>query len=459
MPASLNRRAFLHHTAAAFSGLAAARAVGGDRTAARAGYGELVPIKDETTGLPLLKLPAGFRYLTMSWTGQPLSDGRKTPGAHDGMAVVKSDGPLVTIIRNHEVGGDGTPIGDKAKSYDPRGRGGCTNLVFDCDQGKLIKSWVGISGTSRNCAGGPTPWGTWLTCEETTDGPPLPKDIKPGAPKGFERDHGYIFEVSADEPAAAVPLVAMGRFNHEAVAVDPATGCVYETEDKNAAGFYRFTPKTPGKLAEGGKLEMLKVPGEPDLRHASRSGATRFRCTWVPIEEPNRVHSPGTTNGQGVFAQGKAQRATSFARLEGCWHGQGKIYFTATSGGKARAGQVWEYDPPTMMLRLVYESPTVKTLDYPDNLTVTPKGGILVCEDGGPHPKRLHGLTRDGRIFPFAENSVLLEDAIFGHKGKFQEQEWCGVTFSPCGRWMFANIQTPGITFAITGPWEEGALG
>jgi secreted PhoX family phosphatase len=452
---AFDRRVFLQQSAAALAGLAAASARPA-RGAEAAGYGELVEVKDETTGLPLLKLPRGFRYVTMGWSKSPLDDGNKTPGAHDGMAVVKSDCSSVTLIRNHEVGGDGKAFGALENAYDPRARGGCTTLVFDTNKGKLLKSWVSLSGTVRNCAGGPTPWGTWLSCEESTDSPPLPSEVR--LTKGYEKTHGWVFDVSPERPGPAVPLTAMGRFNHEAVAVDPATGIVYETEDKGTAGFYRFTPKTPGKLVEGGKLEMLKVKRERDLREGSKRGAKEFRCSWVPIEDPERVHDK-KTDGLGVFAQGKALGGTAFSRLEGCWHSQGKIYFTATSGGKAKSGQVWEYDPVASKLRLVYESPNRATLDYPDNFTVSPKGGLLVCEDGSPHPQRLLGLAHTGQLFHFAENNVLLEKSTMGHQGKFQEQEWCGVSFSPDGRWMFANIQTPGITFAITGPWENGALG
>jgi secreted PhoX family phosphatase len=181
-------------------------------------------------------------------------------------------------------------------------------------------------------------------------------------------------------------------------------------------------------------------------------------CKWVKIADPERPHSPDTTDGGGCFSQGKAQGGTSFARLEGAWQGEGKIYFTATSGGKAKCGQVFEYDPKTSMLRIVYESPGADICDYPDNIAVSPRGGILLCEDGGARAKRLHGLTTKGVLFPFAVNNVNLTDPYMGHKGNFVEQEWAGATFSEDGKWMFANIQTPGITFAITGPWEDGEL-
>lgn len=451
-----DRRVFLHQSAAALTGLAATAGYARGAKSTSVGYGELSPVKDETTGLPLIQLPPGFRYLSFGWTGTKLDDGRKTPGAHDGMAVVKTEGDLVTLVRNHEIDGNGKPMGAVEQSYDPRARGGCTNLVFDTAQGKLVKSWVSLSGTVRNCAGGLTPWGTWLTCEEATNGPD--ESLLPKLTKGFDETHGWIFEVPAEGVSNAEPLKAMGRFRHEAVAIDPMTGQVYETEDKDKAGLFRFTPKQPGKLAAGGKLEMLKVDGEPDLRFKSKSGTKEFNCSWVEIAEPELAHVTALLEEQGCFTQGKRLGGTTFARLEGAWYGQGNIYFTATSGGTKKAGQVWEYHPQSSKLRLVYDSPGIKILDYPDNLTVSTRGGMLLCENGGAHPQRVLGLTPQGQLFPFAENNCRITKPVFGIKGNFAEQEWAGATFTPDGKWMFVNIQVPGITLAITGPWEEGAL-
>ncbi len=119
---------------------------------------------------------------------------------------------------------------------------------------------------------------------------------------------------------------------------------------------------------------------------------------------------------------------------------------------------MWEYDPRNERLRLVFESPDKKILDKPDNITVSPRGGIVLCEDGDFIPQRLQGLTPDGRIFPLAANNVRLSGEKNGLRGDFREQEWAGVCFSPDGEWLFANIQEPGITFAITGPWEKNFI-
>ena len=415
------------------------------------GYGDLQPVRDDTTGLPLLALPPGFTYLSFSWRADRLDDGRVTPGAHDGMAAFTAPGGRVRLIRNHEIDADLGAFGT-APAYDPQAGGGTTTLEFDPDAGKLVKSWASLCGTVRNCAGGPAPWGAWLTCEETLHEPrPANKYSKP---------HGYVFEVPVDGAATAEPIVGMGRFVHEAVAVDPATGIVYLTEDHTASGFYRYVPTTPGRLREGGRLEMLALDARPryDTRTGQRSG-TSFPVHWVPIRDPDRPHRVAERgDGQGVSSQGVDQGAAVFSRLEGAWCDRGAVYFTATSGGDMRSGQVWEYTPAREQLRLVFESPGPQVLNMPDNLTMSPRGGLAICEDGGGGPQRIHGMTRDGRLFPFASNAMVLNGERNTFRGDFRDREFTGVCFSADGRWMFFNVQTPGVTFAVTGPWEQGKL-
>ena len=445
----MNRRFFLKSTTAAAVAAvpfgALARAEQSTRAALRkgqsAGYGPLFETADETTGLPLLLLPEGFRYVSFGWRGDMMDDGVATPSAHDGMAAFPGDNGRTRLVRNHEVG-RGTPF--TGAMYDSAAGGGTTTLEFDSHRGAVVSAHANLSGTIRNCAGGLTPWGTWLTCEETNDFTTMP--------------HGYVFEVPADGSlSSAVPLRDMGRFSHEAVAVDPQTGYVYETEDAGgSSGFYRFVPNTPGALANGGQLFMLRLKNLPLANlGASYSNGVTFDVVWVPIATPDNPTS--TAPGNFVWAQGRALGAATFARLEGCWYGNDhKIYIVSTSGGTTQ-GQIWVYDPAKERISLLFESPGADVLNMPDNITVSPRGGLVLCEDGSGL-EYMHGLTVDGNIFRFAQNNVKLNGERNGLAGDFTGSEWAGATYSPDGRWLFANIQSPGITFAITGPWGSGAL-
>jgi uncharacterized protein len=415
------------------------------------GYGDLKRRKTKNTGEEILSLPDGFEYVVFGKTGDKMSDGRLTPSAHDGMAAFGVDG-AIRLIRNHEVrarkGEVGKAIGAKNHSYDGSAGGGTTTLVVDPKTRELKKDFVSLSGTIVNCAGGPTPWGTWISCEETTVGH-IPGQVyhKDSDVVKFDRDHGYNFEVSvlADGTTKAVPLKAMGRFVHEAVAVDPVTGIVYQTEDVGTAGFYRYIPDKPTKLAEGGKLQMLKIVGKDGLDTRKNMTAKEIhRCEWVDIKDVDP--SNATEKPLAVFQQGKAQGAATFGRLEGCWYGNGHIYLNSTDGGNAKKGQIWRYTPrgDGGELVLLFESPSADVLDAPDNICVSPRGGLAICEDGGGN-QFIRGLTPDGRIFSFAENVL-------------NDSEFAGSCFSPDGQTLFVNLQTPGLTLAIWGPWERGGL-
>ena len=412
---------------------------GGVRRGHTVGYGPLFETFDRTTGLPLLALPEGFKYVSFGWVGDAMDDGTPTPAAHDGMAAFAAGRGRVRLIRNHEVGA-GTPF--SSAFYNPAAGGGTTTLEFDTHTGEVGSMRDSISGTIRNCAGGLTPWGTWLTCEETTL-------FHAGMP------HGYIFEVPVDGLGDPTPLRDMGRFSHEAVAVDPATGYVYETEDTGNAGFYRFVPSTPGRLSDGGELFALKVKGVDvanlgaDLPHN-----VTYDVEWVPIGTPD---APGMIPGDFVWQQGRVQGAARFARLEGCWYGNdAKVYIVSTNGGIGQ-GQIWEYDPAAETIRLLFQSPGASVLNAPDNICVSQRGGLVLCEDGNGE-EFLHGLTVDGEIFQFAKNTVVLNGERNGITGDFRGSEWAGACYSPDGKWLFASLQTVGITFAITGPWAAGAL-
>ena len=414
------------------------------------GYGPLRPVNDESTGLPLLQLPDGFRYVSFGWAGDPMDGGLRTPGLHDGMAAFEGPDGTVQLIRNHEISA-GRPF-DPALAYDEGAAGGTTTITFDPKAGRMISSRSSIAGTSRNCAGGATPWNSWLTCEETTMGPGVDQPT-------ITKPHGFIFEVPLDGRPTLEPLTDMGRFVHEAVAVDPETSIVYETEDQRRAGLYRFIPRTPRRLSNGGQLQMLAVAGKPrlDLRTSQRMG-TRYPVKWVDIAEPTRASvDPIAKDSGGVCAQGFEGGGALFGRLEGAWYSSGRIFVTSTDGGNAKMGQVWELDIKEQELRLVFESPGADVLVMPDNLVVSPRGGLVLCEDGGANPC-MHGLTRDGKIVRFARNNAVLGGERSGLAGDFRSREFAGATFSPDGRWLFVNMQSPGITYAITGPWERGIL-
>jgi secreted PhoX family phosphatase len=440
----IDRRRFLTHSArlmgGGWSAFAALQALGCERREPRdptVGYGPL-----EDAG-PELALPSGFQYRILGVQGSAMSDGQPTPPLHDGMAAFALPNGKVRLIRNHEVGSAaaaGATLGDPARAYDPLAGGGTTSLEIDPATRELTRDFVSLSGTLRNCAGGPTPWQSWITCEESF------ADQR----QGYQRRHGYVFDVpvSAERDVPAEPLPALGRFVHEAVAVDPVTGIVYETEDQRQAGFYRFVPDgtyQPGQRPNlsRGRLQMLAVRDRPryDTGSAQVAGAA-LPVTWVDI--PDSDPAGTSVEVDAVFRQGWDQGAARFARIEGCWHERGAIYFSCTSGGDAELGQIWRHRPGLDGgdLTLVFESLHRDILKNPDNICSTPKGAIVLCEDASGSCL-IRGLTPEGEIFDFARNIA-------------NGSEFAGATFSPDGQTLFVNIQGSGQTVAIWGPWERG---
>ncbi|MDQ0712538.1 secreted PhoX family phosphatase [Streptomyces luteogriseus] len=476
---SLTRRDFARNSAITGAGVALAGSVGalatapnalasddtgsaGDQADARhgVGYGPLVP---DPKGI--LALPAGFTYRIVTYSGRTtLESGESTPSNHDGTAAF--DGPRGTtlLVNNHELKGPRAnwehpvPL-TEGLVYDPAAAGGCT--VVEVRPDGRVAEWVGIAGTSTNCAGGATPWGTWLTCEENSD--------KAGV-NGMTKDHGYVFEVDPCDRRAnrgPKPLKFFGRYDHEAVVIDPKRGHAYLTED--AAGpnglFFRWTPPRgfeygPGKFRkladDAGVLQAPKCFDSggkfvDDLSRATKTG-TVYGVDWVDVPDRDARTTP-------VRKQFKDDEVTRARKLEGMWWGDGGAYIVS-SYARAESpvqhdGQVWFYDPKRRTLTLkvllgVNPDPSKDgALDGPDNITVSPYGGLVIAEDG-EGVQHLFGATDSGRTYPIARNELNI-----GTEEEPEYSEFTGVTFSPDGRTLYANIQTPGIMLAITGPWKR----
>lgn len=440
-------------------------------------------------------LPAEFSYQVISRQGQPMRDGKPTPGIFDGMGSfpdtggsVNPTGDTTILIRNHENRerpGEIKVVTGPAFEYDETTFGGNTKLVVnrkktgrDSNQNPVYEytvadSFAILGGTSTNCAGGETPFQKWLTCEEVVKGPNGGSD-RMMAPK----KHGYIFEVNAmsDGPVVAEPVRAAGRFAHEAAVW--RSGVLYLTEDRavsaGGACFYRYIPDQKvgqsTNLAETtGKLQALKVKGVFNKNmDAETAVGVPFKVEWVTIDILD--HNDDTdSSAQATRYQGQAKGAAKFDREEGMWVGQGgngeaKVYFDCTNGGPNDLGQVWEFDPGRQTITLIFQSPSAQVLQNPDNITIVPQtGDMFLCEDENVPDGRgqlIRGLTGDGEIYDFAETIT-------------NDTEFCGACFDADGQTLYVNQQgdrgvvdesgqpSPGVagalTYAVFGPFQKRA--
>ena len=494
------RRSFLGKAAAAAGAVAAQALLPGLAAAKPAPpVNVLGPVADLRDGVVRLHLPPGFQYRSFHDNDGPdpifLDDGTRLPGRHDGMAAFPGPNGNVWLVRNHEVNGTtatGVAFGP-GTPYDSKALGGTTTSLVT-PFGEVLEAWTSLNGTQMNCAGGAMPWGTWISCQETVNGPDVYDDFTrnipiPSPPTTYilnarlQKPHGFMFEVPAGGQSNREPIMHAGRFAHEAAVFCPDDGAVYITEDNFAfpSGFYRYIPPSDpmavGQLEDGGRLEMLKVVGvnEAHLEANQVNGAT-YAVEWVEIEYPIPSSEglfptsgglPTVTNDQAlVFVgnQGRAQGAAHFSRLEGAVYTRGEIHFPATQGGGPAmtspdqvlgygrgTGQIWSYDARTSTLTCRYQSPGASALDLPDNVTAkSSRGALVICEDG-PADNYIRGLTRFSELFDIALNRLRRNanplTTRFG-------EEFAGATFSPDGQTMFVNIQAAdAISFAIWGPW------
>jgi len=414
----------------------------------------------------LLSLPKGFTAKVISKKGDRMSDGLFSPGNHDGMGVFKWHNNKVMLIRNHEL----TPGSHGAGAFGKHNEllskvnkdyiydigkskqlcvGGTTTMVYNEQSQKIELEYLSLTGTVRNCAGGITPWNSWITCEET--------ELSIGDENGFlEKDHGYNFEVFASDKIGltkAVPIKSMGRFVHEAVAVHPKAGIVYQTEDSGTGVFYRFIPNVIGDLHKGGKLQALVISEwkSADTRNYENLKTDRFpekkgfKTEWVDLDH---VDAPENDLRLRAYQKGAAR----FSAAEGIWYGENELFFACTSGGRNAKGQIFKYIPSQYegqpmekehpgILELFLEPNDINTFQNCDNLTIAPWGDVVICED--KEDARIIGITPKGETYVIAKNIGL------------RESEFAGPVFSPSGNTLFVNIQSPGVTLAITGPWKS----
>jgi secreted PhoX family phosphatase len=283
--------------------------------------------------------------------------------------------------------------------------GGGTNAIRFDPAGRIVDAYSICSGTGLNCAGGTTPWGTWLTCEE------FPA--------------GGVFEC---DPLGRVPAVrrpALGTFQHEAAAVDPVTGIVYLTEDARTGRFYRCVPDAWGDLGSG-RLQVAQVGAGGGV-------------VWHDVPLPN-PRIPGETP-----TRAQVPASTAFDGGEGIALCRGHVYFTTKGDDR-----VWDYLPAREQLSVLYDGRASPELPLRgvDNLTASRHGDLLVAEDGDDMELVL--------ITPEREVTPLLR--VVGQ----EFSELAGPAFDPGGRRLYVSSQRGGpegfgITYEIRGPFAKSA--
>lgn len=411
----------------------------------------------------LLEIPAGFRATIVQRAGDAMSDGHLVPEQPDGMTCHAHEGAWV-LLRNHELGrlGAHAPWPEDARIYDPKRRGGVTRVILDPHAlrealgGRNVsaarRSNLVLAGTDLNCAGGPARVDGvdgWISCEESD-----------------EDEHGFAFWTRVDDDTLADGrerrLDGLGRFKREAVAIDPATGVLYMTEDHVDGLLYRHVPEDPSRPLGGGRLEALRIAALPgtDPREGGPHGpgaplivGSRWPVEWVPIADP-------LATSRTCRAQGAEAGASRFNRCEGITRdtSDGAIVFVASLAGPVGAGQVYRLDPSADALTLIAQVDDRTVLSMPDNLVMSPWGELVLCEDNydrrdGASHQHVRVLGSDGRVRTLIRNlRVTPSDDEEDPPGA----ELAGACFSPDGEVLFVNVQRPEhVTVAITGDWSS----
>ena len=414
---ALDRRKFLRMgmlgtvaTAGGFSlvGNVAARAAAEDLSS------RIVPKRKVAPGLvqagPELALQPGFSYKTLSLFGTAMSDGFLTPPLHDGMGVFPGPNGTYKLVRNHELGEGndipaGTVIGIPDYAYDKKSPGGTTTLTVDSDA-NLLDCFISMNGTNTNCSGTPTPWGTWLSCEETVGG----RRVRLGQATRIrlrgrsERDRSE--EAQAAEGDGAVrPRGRRGRREHRRGLHD---------RGRQPRWVLSVHPEGAGQAREGRTYPDARHQGRARLRHRHGSAGRGQAAGHLDRHRTIRSRANIEDDATAVYRQGRNKGGAKFLSGEGCTYRNGSVVFDSSDGGDAGLGQIWEYTPKTNIgeadeegeLVLLYESTDKLKLDGPDNMCTSPGGAIVIAEDGNDRTNFIRGLLPDGSMFSLAENLV-----------------------------------------------------